>query len=190
MKKLMYTVAAALVFVSGAAFAQQQGQQPSQQRQQQQKQQHQQQGQAKQGQQGQQAQRAYEATKHFAVVNAGIQDAKLNAKMLSEISKDSRSYDQQHGDLFVKNIRESLQEAQTHLQHLQPLATSDQERKQFTEISKDLQSATQMVQPMAGWTNDPKRISDAAGKLEKELDKTMNPLKQMASSMNAKIEIG
>lgn len=182
MKKVMYTVAAALMLVSSGAVAQQPGQQPQQRQQQQ--------GQQRQQQQGQQAQRAYQVTKHFAVINAGIQDAKLNAKMLSQLSEDPQSYDKQHGDLFVKNIRQSLQEAQTHLQHLQPMAQSEEERQQFTEASQNLQNATQMVQPMAGWTNDPKRINDAANKLEEQLDKSTEPLQQMATSMDSKIEVG
>lgn len=77
MKAVTMTLAAGfLAFAGPAVGQQQQGQQqrpgqtvPGQQQQQQ-------------GQQQQSAQRSYEATKSFAVVNAEMQNAKVNAKML------------------------------------------------------------------------------------------------------------
>lgn len=179
MRMVTTTLVAALLLVAGPALGQQQQQQHQQPRQ------GQQQPGATQG-----AQRSYEATKHFAVINAGLQDAKLNAKMLDEISSDPRTYDRDHGELFMKNIRQSLQDAETHLAHLQPLATTKDEKDQYTQISNHIRSATQMLQPMEGFANDPKKINQSAKKLEGELDKGMDPLKKMASSMDAKVKIG
>lgn len=185
MKAVTMTLAAGfLAFAGPAVGQQQQGQQqrpgqtvPGQQQQQQ-------------GQQQQSAQRSYEATKSFAVVNAEMQNAKVNAKMLGELSSQQQAYDRQHGEFFVNNIRESLNEAQSYLNRLRPLATSDDEKQQFTEASTAIRNAMQSLQPMQQSLNDPKQVNQAASRLEDQIEEGMEPLRQMASSMESQIEIG
>lgn len=170
MKAMRTTLAAALMIFAGSAFAQgQQGQQ---------------------GQQAQQAQRSYEATKAFAVVNAEMQNARVNAKMLNQLSSDQRSYDRQHGEFFVQNIRESLNQAQSYLNKIRPLATSEEERRQFTEASTSIRNALQMLQPMQQQLNDPQQVNQGVTRLEQQIEQGMEPLRQMASSMDSQIEIG
>lgn len=185
MKAMTMTLAAGLLaFASPAAG--QQDQQPERQ----------QPGQTVPGQQGQQgqqqgsAQRSYEATKSFAVVNAEMQNAKVNARMLEQLSSDQRSYDRQHGEFFVKNIRESLNEAQSYLNRLRPMATSDEERQQFTEASTSIRNALQSLQPMQQALNNPQQVNQAASRLSEQIDQGMEPIRQMASSMDSQIEIG
>ncbi|HLV61129.1 MAG TPA: hypothetical protein VKY51_06985 [Fredinandcohnia sp.] len=181
MKAMQLALAGALLaFASPAVGQQQPGQRPERQ----------QPGKTTPGQQDQSAQRSYEATKAFAVVNAEMQNAKVNAKMLEQISADPRSYDRQHGEFFVKNIRESLNQAQTHLNRLRPMATSEEERQQFTEASTSIRNALQSVQPMQQALNDPKQVNQAASKLWEQIDQGMEPIRQMASSMDSRIEIG
>lgn len=136
------------------------------------------------------ANKSYEATKHIAVINAGLRDAELNSKMLADISSDSRSYDQTHGQLFYKNIQESVSEAEEHLTHLQPLATTQKEKTQLQQLSKSLSDAKSTMQPMANQLNDPKTVHTTATKLEKQFSSSMTPLKQVAQEMNSKIKIG
>lgn len=186
MKAVTMTLAGALLaFASPAVGQQQPGQQPERQ----------QPGQTVPGQQGQQqegqsAQRSYEATKSFAVVNAEMQNAKVNAKMLEQISSDQRSYDRQHGEFFVQNIRESLNQAQSYLNRLRPMATSEEERQQFTEASTSIRNALQSMQPMQQALNNPQQVNQAASKLSEQIDQGMEPIRQMASSMDSQIEIG
>lgn len=167
---------------------QQQGQQPGQGQQgMQQGQQGMQHGQ----QQGaQSANKSYEATKHIAVINAGLRDAEMNSRMLADISADSRSYDQTHGQLFYKNIQESVSEAEEHLTHLQPLATTQKEKTQLQQLTKNLNDAKSTMQPMANQLNDPKTVHSTATKLEKQFSSSMQPLKQVAQEFNSKIKIG
>lgn len=185
-------LAASLLLLAGGAVAQ--GQQQGQQRQQGQKQQQgKQQGQH--GQQGMQqgkqpGQQAYEATKHFAVVYAGLRDAQLNSDMLSQISSDARSYDRDHGQLFVRNIQQSLSEAQTHLAHLRPMATTDTQKKQWDQLNQTFTKASSMVQPMTNELDNSKAIHSSSQRLARELNNGMAPLRQMASEMNAKIKVG
>lgn len=189
MKAVTITAAAALLAFAGPAMGQQQpGQQPPGQ----QPERQQQPGQTVPGQEGQQqqAQRSYEATKSFAVLNAEMQNAKVNAKMLSQLSSEERAYDRQHGEFFVNNIRESLNQAQSYLNRLRPLATSEEEKQQFTEASTSIRNAMQSLQPMQQALNDPKQVNQAASKLEEQIDQGMEPLRQMASSMDSQIEIG
>ncbi len=177
MKAVTMTVAAALLAFASPAIGQQQPGQtiPGQE-----------------GQQGQQqqAQRSYEATKSFAVVNAEMQNARVNAKMLSELSSNQQAYDRQHGEFFVNNIRESLNQAQTYLNRLRPMATSEEEKQQFTEASTSIRNAIQSLQPMQQALNDPQQMNQAASRLQEQIEQGMEPLRQMASSMDSQIEIG
>jgi|GEM_PF-1942982 len=181
MRALRMTLAAALLVFAATAMAQQ-DQQPGRK----------QPGQTTPGQsqKDQQAQRAYEATKAFAVVNTEMQNARVSAKMLQQISSDRRSYDRQHGEWFVQNIRESLNQAQTYLNKLRPLATSEDERRQFTEASTSIRNALQMLQPMQQQLNDPQQVNQSAGRLQQQIEQGFEPLRQMASSMNSQIDIG
>lgn len=151
-----------------------------------------QQGSQQKGQQqgAQSANRSYEATKHIAVINAGLRSAETNSKMLADISSDSRSYDQTHGQVFYKNIQQSLSEAEEHLSHLQPLATSQKEKTQLQQLSKNLSDAKNMMQPMQNQLSDAKTVNSTATKLEKQFSNSMQPLKQVAQEMNSKIKIG
>lgn len=139
---------------------------------------------------GQTANKSYEATKHIAVINAGLRDAEMNSRMLADISSDSRSYDQTHGQLFYKNIQESVSEAEEHLSHLQPLATTQQEKNQLQQLSKNISDAKNTMQPMQNQLNDPKMVHDSATKLEKQFSSSMQPLRQVAQAMNSKVKIG
>ncbi|HWV39618.1 MAG TPA: hypothetical protein VN033_14210 [Vulgatibacter sp.] len=151
-----------------------------------------QQGSQQQGQQqgAQGANRSYEATKHIAVINAGLRDAEMNARMLADISSDSRSYDQMHGQIFYRNIQQSISEAEEHLSHLQPLASTQNEKNQLQQLSKNLSDAKSMLQPMQSQLSDPQKVNSAATKLEKQFSNSMRPLRQVAQEMNSKVKIG
>ncbi|MFO7155747.1 MAG: hypothetical protein DIU72_003915 [Pseudomonadota bacterium] len=179
MRALRTTLFAAALVLAATAMAQQ-DQQPGRR----------QPGQTVPGQREQQAQRSYEATKAFAVVNTEMQNARVSAKMLQQLSSDQRSYDRQHGEWFVKNIRESLNQAQSYLNKVRPLATSEDERRQFSEASTAIRNALQMLQPMQQQLNDPQQVNQAASRLEQQIEQGFEPLRQMASSMNSQIEIG
>lgn len=147
-------------------------------------------GQEQQPGQQESAQRSYEATKSFAVLNAELQNAKVNAQMLEQLSSDQRSYDRQHGEFFVKNIRESLNEAQSYLNRLRPMATSEEDREHFTEASTSIRNALQSLQPMQQSLNNPDQVNKAVSRLSEQIDQGMEPIRQMASSMDSQIEIG
>ncbi len=138
----------------------------------------------------QSANKAYESAKHIAVINAGLRDGALNSQMLADISADSRSYDRTHGEVFLGNIKRSVTEAEAHLAHLQPMATTTEEKNQLKELSQHLTKAKSMFQPMTNQLNDPKAINKSATELDKELKAGIQPLQQVAKEMNSKIEIG
>jgi len=136
------------------------------------------------------ANKSYEATKHIAVINAGLQDAAVNADMLANISSDKRSYDRSHAEIFLGNIRDAVNQSETHLAHLQPMASSTNEKNQFQELSKALKSAKAMMQPISNQLDKPEAVHDAATKLNKQFKDGMSPLKQLAQSLDAKVRIG
>ena len=150
----------------------------------------QQQQQKMQKQQAQQANPAMEATKHVAVVNAGLDTAETNAKMLQEITKDPQAYDRAHGQLFVKNIREALGQAQAHAAHLAPLATTDAQKQQYQQLQQSTARANQMAQSLQAKLGNPQQLNAAAGQLTQELDGTEKPLQQLAKDMNVQIDVG
>lgn len=172
-------VAVAAFFVTHAVA--QQGQQPQQQPMP---------GQQPGQQQQQQSQRVYEATKHFAVIYAGMRDAQLNSDMLAQISQDPRSYDREHGELFLRNIQQSLAQAQTHLEHLRPLATTPEETQQIDQLNQTFVQANKMSRPMRDQLGDANAIHGSAQQLNQELQKGMQPLRQVATQMDAKIQVG
>lgn len=184
--RMSWAVVVAVGSLLGASSAS--AQQPRAQGQQRQQQGQQQQGQ--QGKQGQSANRAYEVTKHIAVVNAATQDGTINSQMLADISQDKRSYDRAHGELFLKNIRESITQAEGHLAHLQPLATSPKEKEQIQKLNQELTQAKSTLQPMTNQLDDPKAVHDSATKLQKQFSNMKSPLKQLAQDMDSKIKIG
>lgn len=136
------------------------------------------------------ANKPYEVTKHIAVINAGLRDGAMNSEMLADISSDKRSYDRTHGEIFIKNIGAAITQAETHLSHLQPFATSPKEKTQVADLNKALTNAKNMLQPMTNQLDDPKAIHDSATKLNKQFNDGMTPLKQVAQEMNAKIKVG
>src|SRR5690606_219134 len=179
MRALRTTLFAAALVLAATAMAQQ-DQQPGRR----------QPGQTVPGQREQQAQRSYEATKAFAVVNTEMQNARVSAKMLQQLSSDQRSYDRQHGEWFVKNIRESLNQAQSYLNKVRPLATSEDERRQFSEASTAIRNALQMLQPMQQQLNDPQPVNQAASRREQQIEQGLEPLRAPASPGKSHTESG
>ncbi|AKU93314.1 hypothetical protein AKJ08_3701 [Vulgatibacter incomptus] len=133
---------------------------------------------------------AMEATKHVAVINAGLRDASTNADMLSQISANASSYDREHGEVFLKNMNDAVAEAETHLGHLQPMATTAAEKQQLRELSQHLTTSKTTLQQMSSQLNDPKATHDSAMKVNQEFKASMAPLKQYAQEANVKIKVG
>jgi hypothetical protein len=131
-----------------------------------------------------------EATKHLAVIHAALETAEINADMLGEITKSQDTYDRAHGGVFAKNIRDALTQAQAHLAHLEPLATSDAQKKQFGDLRDRAAKAETMAKGLDASLGNPTELNKAAAELEKELDGSERPMEQLARDMNVKADVG
>jgi hypothetical protein len=129
----------------------------------------------------------YEATKHIAVVNAALVDATANATALKDITQDPRSYDPDHGRIFVSNIRTALTQAEAHLGHLQPLATSGMQMSRIKDIQGRLNHAKALVPAMESALNDPPTLGREAGDEANLTRGAIPPLKDVAQALNAKV---
>ncbi len=131
-----------------------------------------------------------EATKHVAVIDVGLETAEKNADALGEIAKSADTYDRAHGGVFAKNIDDALAQAKAHLAHLEPLATSEEQKKQFQDLSQRLGKAETMAKDLGTKLGDPAQVREAARALEKELDGSDGPLERLARGMNVKADVG
>lgn len=136
------------------------------------------------------AMRPFEATKHLAVMNAGLEDAKTNAEMLAEIAKNEASYDTAHARLFATNIDEALLQADGHFAHLKPLAKTEDEKRQVELLGKRLQAARDMAKPLNANLEDRAKVQKDAEALEKKLEENMQPLENVVKLMDAKVDVG
>ncbi len=128
-----------------------------------------------------------EATKHVAVVNAGILDAATNAMMLRQITQDPRSYDADHGRLFLENIGTAVDQAEAHLAHLEHLA-SGSARGQLDEVRSRLEKVKAELPNMTGQLEQATAISGDAGRIVDELRGALGPLKSLAGSLHARVQ--
>lgn len=135
-------------------------------------------------------QRSVEATKHVAVIEAGLNQASENAEMLEKLASHPDAYDRDHGQVFLQNIQSGIKDAEGHLMHLAPLAQTDQERKDVRELGVKIRDANQMAQRLESQLGDAKAVQTDAANLRKGLDAGEKPLKQVAKSMNSMIDVG
>ena len=134
--------------------------------------------------------RATEAAKHFAVANAGLESAEANAEMLYEITAKPALYDQAHGQLFVKNIKEAITYAQGHIAHIEPLVQSEQEKKQLQMLNERVSKASSMVSQMESNVANVEQLHKDAGAMDKQLDGSMEPLEKLAKDMKVPVDVG
>lgn len=129
------------------------------------------------------------AAKHVAMINADLESAKAQADMLSELSKSDTIWDEAHGREFVKNLQESIGGAEAHIQHLQPLARSSEERRHFEQLQLRTSEAKSQSQAIMGQIGQRQALHDSARRLEHELDRSLDPLEKLADEMRVPIDV-
>ena len=134
--------------------------------------------------------RATDATKHFAVANAGLESAEANAEMLSAITRKQELYDRAHGELFVKNIRDAITYANGHIQHIKPLVQTDAERKNLQQLEERVARVESMLPRLDSNLDDVQALNREANSIDQAIDGAQEPLENLAEAMNVEVDVG
>lgn len=129
------------------------------------------------------------AAKHVAMINANLESAKIQTEMLSELSKKDEIWDEAHGREFVKNLQTNISGAEAHVQHLQPLAQSGEEKRHFEQLQQRTSEAKTQSQAIMGQIGQRQQLHESADRLERELDRSLDPLEKLAEEMNVPIDV-
>lgn len=129
------------------------------------------------------------ATRHIAVVSAALVSANANANMLKQIAASPATYDPDHAQLFVGNIKQAVTQADEYLSHLTPMAHG-KAASDAQAIQARLDKVKAMIPKMEGELANPKEVSSTAGQCANQLHGAIAPLKSMSGSMHAKVTFG
>lgn len=132
---------------------------------------------------------ADEATKHVAMVNADLESAEIQAKMLREISANDAIWDVEHGKEFIENINRSIAGATVHIGHLEPLARSKDEKKEFKKLQDRTTEARTQASKLEGMIGQRGELHSAAKTLKKQLDDSRDPLESLSKKMKLSIDV-
>lgn len=135
------------------------------------------------------ASRGDEAAKHVALVNAELESAEINAKMLREISASDGLYDAAHGKQFVTNMRDSLGIAKAHIAHIAPLATGEREKAHVAALQQHTAAAEAKVLALEAKTADRKAIHSGAGEIGRDVDRSLDPLEDLAKELRVPVDV-
>lgn len=132
---------------------------------------------------------ADQASKHIAMVNADLESAEIQAKMLRELSKNDAIWDAGHGKEFIKNINRSIAGATTHIGHLGPLATTDNEKKDLKLLQDRTSDAKMQADRLESMIGQRDQLHTAAKSLKTQLDDSLDPLESLAKQMKVSIDV-
>ena len=133
---------------------------------------------------------AAEATKHVAVVHAGLESAEANADMLAAITANPADYDRAHGQVFVTNINEALTQVKGHLEHLQPLAVTEAQKKELRDLTERANRAANRASGMTANLDKPAELHTMAREIDRTLIDSDDNLKKVAKGINVTIDEG
>lgn len=132
---------------------------------------------------------ADQASKHVAMVNADLESAEIQAKMLRELSQNDAIWDEAHGKEFVQNINRSIAGATTHIGHLEPLATSEDEKKDFRKLQDRTSDAKMQADKLESMLGQRAELHTAAKRLKEQLDDSQDPLESLSKKMKLSIDV-
>jgi len=134
--------------------------------------------------------RASDAVKHFAVADAAFDAAETSAEGLAAITRKPEYYDRAHAELFVKNIREAVGQANGHIQHLEPLVQTDAERRYLQQLEERNARVESALSRLDGNLNDVQALHREARSLDQALDGSQEALEDLAEAMRVPIDVG
>lgn len=121
---------------------------------------------------------------HVDMSLASIDSGKSYAAGLAQMSGSKATYDKDHAGIFKTQIQNSIQLAQTHLQHLQQAATGNQNAESAVkEAEQHLTNANTRLNAIQPQSGDPSKIATDAQGVWKELNKADERLGQAATQL-------
>lgn len=132
---------------------------------------------------------ADQASKHVAMVNADLESAEIQAKMLREISQSDAIWDVAHGKEFIQNINRSIAGATVHIGHLEPLAKTPEEKKDLKLLQDRTSDAKMQADRLESMIGRRDELHTAATTLKKQLDDSLDPLESLSKKMKLSIDV-